>query len=305
MPINVTGNNEISAGIEQYFKDNDIDIKDIRNLKLLLQTNNDLLEGGLRSNNITNFRNTYVINSSDSLDVTYPLDVYFNIENEMTKIVSIKLSFWIMPFRAYSTAATSGGVVSSASGGGETPTSSSGGGSTPTSSSVSTPSGGGATSAASTTLTTAASVCDIAVSNVGDENANGYINDGAEVSVTTANHTHTTPDHTHPAHTHTVTIAAHTHTVTIAAHTHTGGAHAHAITFGIYEEDNSPTIGFKISKDNGETFGSVLGTYTNNVTSLELKDYIASSGGYIIRFTSTARARLSVQLTCKLDITAR
>ena len=298
MPIIVTKNNEISKGIEQYFKDNDIDIKDIRNLKLLLQRNNDLLEGGLRSNNVTGFRNTYVINSSDSLDDTYPLDVHFNIENEMTKIVSIKLSFWIKPFRAYETAAESGGAVSSASGGGEAPTTSSGGASTPTSSS-----GGGQTSSVSSAVGQywLPSAWE-SVTNVGDENLEGLLISGGsvEVDVPTSTHTHTVANHTHR-----VTIAAHTHTVTIAAHTHTGGAHTHAITFGIYEEDNSPTIGFQISKDNGETFGSVLGTYTNNIASLELKDYIASSGGYIIRFTSTARARLAVQLTCKLDITAR
>ena len=266
MPINVT-NNEISAGIEQYFKDNDIDIKDIRNLKLLLQQNNDLLEGGLRSNNVMGFRNTYIINSSDSLDATYPLDVHFNIENEMTKIVSIKLSFWIMPFRAYETAAASGGGQ--------------------TSSSVSTPSGGGDTSGAGTTLHGYSVIRDA------DDFIKYTAGAGTHAILEVAsfsglsNHTHTTPNHTHPAHTHTV------------------ADHAHAITFGIYEEDNSPTIGFQISRDNGATFGSVLGTYTNNVTSLELKDYITSSGGYIIRFTSTARARLSVQLTCKLDITAR
>jgi hypothetical protein len=104
---------------------------------------------------------------------------------------------------------------------------------------------------------------------------------------TVANHTHTTPAHTHPAHTHSVP------------------AHTHDMTFGIYEETNSPTIGFQISRDNGATYGVVLGQYTTDIVNLEIKDYIEKAGSYIVRFTSTARARLSAQLTAKLDIVAR
>ena len=80
--------------------------EDISKIKLQLQKINDTIQGGLRSANLKEYRNTYVINAQDSLDDTYDMLTHFNIISEMTKIVSIKLSFWLLPFRAYSTAAT-------------------------------------------------------------------------------------------------------------------------------------------------------------------------------------------------------
>ena len=275
------------SNIEQYFKDNNIDIANLSNIGYQLKKNNDILLGGIRSSNVKQLRNIYVINAQDSLDDTYPLYMHFNIISEMTKIVSLKLSFWLLPFRAYATtdteeAAATSGATGSASGGGST--SGSGGSTTPTSSndsshSVAFPIANGTTG-----------------NNITYSAGNLYATGGGTVGcqvqththiVAIPNHTHTTPDHTHPTHTHSVP------------------AHTHGLTFGIHEEDNSPTIGFAISRDNGATYGAVLGTYTDDVANLEIKDYITASGSYIIRFTSSARARLSCQLTCKLDISAR
>ncbi|MBA7531864.1 hypothetical protein ES705_24088 [subsurface metagenome] len=98
---------------------------------LLLQRQNDILEGGIRSANLKEYRNTYVINAQDSLDSTYPMLVHFNIISGMVRIVSIKLSFWFLNFRSYSKAGAAAGTPS-------------GGGAT--SGSKTTPSGGGATS---------------------------------------------------------------------------------------------------------------------------------------------------------------
>jgi len=64
-------------------------------------------------------RNTYVYNSGDSLDAAKPFTIPFRIIPEADDIVSATLSFRIMPYRAYSTGA--------ASGGGSTPTSADGG----------------------------------------------------------------------------------------------------------------------------------------------------------------------------------
>lgn len=144
----------------------------------------DTLEGGIKSTNIKEYRNTYFIREKDSFDDSYPMYVYFSIVDDMTKIISIKLSFWLMPYRVY---------------------------------------------------------CD----NSGDD------------------------------------------------------------SIGITEEDNSPTVGFQISSDNGLTYGSILGKYADDLEDLELKDYIEESGNYIMRFTTSARGRLSVQLEVKLDIKAR
>lgn len=268
--------------IEQWFKDNNIDIKDIRNIKLLMQENNDLLRGGLRSNNIRNFRTIDTFNAQDSLDATYPMYMHLNISEDMTKIVSIKLSFWLLPFRAYDKSAASGGGSTTPSGGGAT--SGSGGGQTSSS-------GGGQTSSAANTY------LSVPLAYAWTAHAPGYVATSiTQTSLPKNDHTHTVNNHTH-------TVANHTHTT--PNHTHTTPDHEHSISFGIYEETNSPTIGFQISRDNGATYGDILGKYTTDVINLEIKDYIAASGSYIIKFTSSARARLSSQVTLKLDITAR
>lgn len=333
-------------------------INNQRITKFQLQEINNNLEGGLTSRNFVSFRNTYVVNAQDSLDDSYPMYVHFNIIDEMIKIVSVKVDFWILNYRAYSTAASSGGAVSSASGGGETPTtegggvvtsasggevtSASGGGSTPTSSSVSTPSGGSSTSGAGGYTTPSSSVDSYGTvtgyfisaapsysANIGDANINGFvITQSIQYTLSTKNHTHTvtipnhyhsTPNHTHPNHAHTVTIAAHTHTggahthtggshthtVTIAAHTHTGGAHAHDITYGIFEEETSPTIKFYVSENEGVSYSDVFGGYIIDKSGLDITSLLTKSGSKLIRFISDVRARLAVQIMVKLDISAR
>ena len=280
---------DITEQLNKYFKDLDIDIEDFNNIALQLQKNNDILQSGLKSCNVSEFRNTYVINAQDSLDDTYSMYVHFNIIDEMTKIVSVKLSFWLLPFRAYSTTVPSGGGHTTAAGGGHT--TASGGGST-------SGSGGGQTSAAASAGTTRLVIVGTdTVTNVGDENASGYLpTSTSSLELTVRNHTHTVDNHTHSTPNHIHAVADHQHAV---------ADHAHALTFGIHEEDNSPTVGFQISRDNGKTYGAILGKYTADVTNLEIKDYITASGSYIIKFTSSARARLSVQATIKLDISAR
>ena len=262
--------------------------KDVREIKYLLQEINDKFESGITTRNLANFMNTYVINEKDSLDASYPMYVHFNIINEMINIISVKVSFWILNYRAYSTAASSGGAVSSASGGGETPTTSNGGGETPTSSS-----GGGQTSAAA-----AGGVLGVHILTVDGGGApTSWVVDGMMSKI----HTHTVVNHTH-----TVTISDHTHTVTVAAHTHTGGAHAHNITYGVHEEENSPTIKFYISDTGEDSYSNTFfGGYTADKANINITDYITSAGSKMIKFTSTTRTRLSVQIEVKLAITTR
>ena len=319
--------------------------KDVREIKYLLQTINDKFESGITTRNLSNFMNTYVINEKDSLDATHPMYVHFNIINEMVKIISVNVSFWILDYRAYSTAAASGGAVSSASGGGETPTSSSvstpsGGGSTSgatgsaSGGGSTSGSGGGQTSSAGGGQTTSVDSYGTALgylptaapsysANIGDANINGFVittsiayylstknhtHTVANHTHTVANHSHSTPNHTHPNHTHSTpahTHPNHTHTVTIAAHTHTGGAHTHDITYGIHEEENSPTIKFYISDTGEENYSNTFfGGYTADKANINITDYITSVGSKMIKFTSTTRTRLSVQIEVKLAITA-
>ena len=335
--------------------------EDIGKIRLQLQEINDAIRGGLRSANLKEYRNTYVINAQDSLDASFPMYVHFNIIPEMVKIVSINVSFWFQNFRAYATAASSGGAVSSASGGGETPTSSSGGGETPTSSSggqvtsasgggetptsssgggQTTSSGGAQTSGAGGDETTESSnitdamffqvalvdhegVNNILVSATGPYAAIGnstglknHTHDQPHHHHSVAAHTHTVDNHTHTvtvaahthtggAHTHTVTTSNHTHTVTITAHTHTGGAHTHGITYGIYEDSTSATVMFYVSRDNGLTYSLPVGSYTADHENLDITSMIDTAGGKMIKFTSNARTRLSVQITISLNIKVR
>ena len=78
-----------------------------------------LLAGTIRASQYAELRQTFVYNGDDSLDASEPLTVPFKLVSEMTAIVTIKLSFRIMPYRAYHTA--------TAAGGSSTPTSANGG----------------------------------------------------------------------------------------------------------------------------------------------------------------------------------
>ena len=165
--------------------DSDFNKKDEQTSNTTLEEIKGTLEGGIRSVNTSEFRNVSVIYCQDSLDDSYPLYVHFNITSEMVKIVSVKVSFWIRPYRGYS-------------------------------------------------------------DNSGDE------------------------------------------------------------SFGIYEEDNSPTIKFYVSENEGISYNAIFfGGYTTNQTDVDITSLLAGSGNKLLKFTSSARGRLSVQVEIKLDIKAR
>lgn len=272
-----------------------------------------IVNGGfIQTNSITadkynELRNTYVQQGQDSLDPTYPFELDFEIVSEMTAIQKILLSFRIRKFRAYSKGAASGGGATSGSGGGQTSSATgtpSGGGST--TGYTGTPSGGGATSGANTHTY----ILDISTgewhtaTNVGDENRNGFLPSGhGNISLVSANHTHTTPNHTHPNHTHTTPDHTHpSHTHTVSNHTHNIPNHTHALTFGIYEEAQSPTINVYI--DNGAGYGASIGVYTTDQLDIDITAYISGSGFKRIKFTSNVRTRISSWVLCKVDLTA-
>ena len=157
----------------------DFNKKDEQTSNAILQEIKDTLEGGIRSANTSEFRNVSTIYCQDSLDDSYPLYVHFNITSEMVKIVSVKVSFWILPYRGY------------------------------------------------------------------------------------------------PA-------------------------------TGIYEEDNSPTIKFYISENEGISYNAIFfGGYTTKQSNIEITSLLAGSGSKLLKFESTAKARVSIQIEVKLDIKAR
>ena len=259
------------------------DEKEKQIANFILQVIKDDLEGGLTSRNLASFRNTYVINAQDSLDADYPMYVHFNIINEMIKIVSVKVSFWILNYRAYSKAGAAAGTPS-------------GGGAT--SGATGSASGGGATSGG-TGLQDAHFFQIASVDFDGQTNilrsASGPYRGIADADAVIAikSHTHSTPNHTHPNHTHST-----------PAHTHPD--HTHDAVYGIFEEDTSPKIKFYVSENEGVSYNDVFfGNYNTNKKDLEITSLLTGAGSKLIKFESDLRARLSVQIEIKLDIKAR
>ena len=197
-----------------------------------IQALKDTLEGGITSRNCASFRNTYVINAQDSLDASYPLYVHFNILSEMVKIVSVKVSFWILNYRAYSKA---GAVVGNI--------------------------------AYSDTYINNVGGVDYVTLNTGDLSA---------YKLFTVSGVWNLKDHVHPA------------------------------VYGIFEEDTSPTIKFYVSENEGISYNDIFfGGYTEDTSNVEITSLLEGSGSKLLRFDSTTRARLSIQIEIKLDIKAR
>ena len=293
--------------MEEYIRDKDISElqtklklsqKEYENLKedleiaqIQLQEANDTLNGGITPRNMANFRNTYVINASDSLDNTYPMYVYFRVLDETVKIVSVKVSYWIHNYRAYSKAAAAGGGQTTSSGGGQT------------SSSTSTPSGGGATSGgasgAQASGYAASAVLSWAEHIVAHEGGWYFSSEPSIGMVANINHvhpvhSHTVPNHTHPAHSHTV-----------SNHIHTVDDHTHDADYGIYEEENTPVIKFSVSQDNGVAYSKEYGNVPINRELIDITSDITKTGSKILKFESTTRTRLTVQVEVKVDISVR
>jgi hypothetical protein len=281
-----------------------------------------LLAGTIRAEQYAELRNTYVYNGDDSLDSGHPFEIPFKIVSELTLIQTIKLSFRIMPYRAYSTAASSGGADTSGSGGGQT--SSSGGGQTSSGAS------GYPGSVESENTNLGSHVHDIGGSHVhtmpshehdlggttqSDPGGGNHTHDlgfSSSVSSEDPGNTDSTDlyntDSTNLGnHSHTVGLVDHTHTVsdhthTVANHTHTTPNHTHGVTYGIHEESNSPTVHFHI--DNGAGFGGPSANYGADQLDVNIAGSIAGVGWKAIRFDTDLRCRIAAIIECKLDITA-
>ena len=226
-------------------------------------------------------RNTYVFNGDDSLDASFPFELDFEIVSEMTAINSVKLSFRISQFRAYTKAGAAAGTPS-------------GGGAT--SGAAGTPSGGGATSGEEDK----GHQHNIIIYDSHDTTypvhwtAGGLVaatasNRNVVTSTANQNHTHTTPDHTHPNHTHTT-----------PDHTHPN--HTHTAVYGIYEDSQSPTIHYHI--DNGAGYGAASADFTTDQLGIDITASISGTGFKRIKFDSNVRCRIRAWVLCKIDLSA-
>lgn len=220
---------------------------------------------------INHLPQTMTWSDGDSCDATHPVTVRFKIPDEMTEITSVKVSFWLEAFRAYSQGAASGGGATSGDGGGTTVSSASGGGQTTSSGGGQTSSsGGGQTTSSGGAQTSSAGGAQTSTSGGGvltsTANASGLVAQAEQAGgatdmtstddgtgdhehswqedypghshdISDHNHSITLSDHTHDVVDHTHTVDNHTHTVndhthTVSDHTHTVDDHTHSVTVG-------------------------------------------------------------------------
>ena len=220
-------------------------------------------------------RNVIQIPFDDSVDSTHPLECFFQMPSGVVTVKSAKVWVQQKSFRAYSTAATSGGGSTSGSGGATT--SSSGGSQTPTSSSPS-------ANHAHTTTSQAANT-GVASAPISDGHWHGY-ND-ATAQQTGANNL---------SHTHSVTISAHDHTV--GSHSHSTPDHAHSITYGIFEQAAAGTLSLKVA-DDGTTYGADVVSGVTSITAQAIT-LSTTAGDRRIKLTATGLQRIQVLIVMDL-----
>lgn len=246
-----------------------------------------LLAGTIRAEHYLELRNTYVYNGADSLDSAKPFELPFKIVSELNTIVTIKLSFRIMPYRAYSTGAAAGGQATTENGGGQTSSGAS-----------------GWPWVDYTGLEDPGLTDNEALGShhhsqyYTDYESNGShrhnLFDTNDENLGSHRHYHTS------THKHTVNIDDHTHTVD--DHTHNISDHTHDIVYGIHEESNSPTVHYHI--DNGAGFGAPSDGYNSDQIDLNIAGSISGTGWKAIRFDTDLRCRIAAIVECKLDIDA-
>ncbi|MFZ7134343.1 MAG: hypothetical protein ACOWWR_18510 [Eubacteriales bacterium] len=251
----------------------------IISLKNQMIEGQDQYQNNLTAKNFIEYMTTYVYNESESLDSLNDFYMDFKIISEMTEILEVKVSFKIKNYRAYSTAASSGGGSTSGSGGGFSTTSGD--------------NSRGHIHGIGLSGTDIGSGTDYPVYCRYITSSSQYvlwINNGTgkkQVQSTDS-----------PS-------MDHTHSVIIPSHTHSIPNHTHDISYGIHEESNSPTINFYISEDDGASYSDVFGPYLTSQDDIEITTLLTDAGNKMLKFTATELCRLSVSIVCKLKVKAR
>jgi len=200
-----------------------------------------ILAGTIRAEQYAELRNTYVYNGDDSLDSTKPLEIPFKIVSEMTAIQSVKLSFRIMPYRAYSTAAESGG--------------------------------GSTSGAYDHGIKTSSGPADWDWYAVTD-GISGIIPDTANGgAINTSDTDLSTHYHTMPSHDHDLTVPSTTGSENLGSHDHTMGTHDHDISGDTDYEDGDGNHRHGLSsynvdcsnEDPGDTNETALGSHDHTL----------------------------------------
>ena len=285
------------SGSSYIFDGSGFTLKDANNQALITPL------GLLDTNNIA---------KSDNVANGYPLSLRFYIDDQVNSVDKVFLRLTNENFRAYSTAASSGG--GDTSGSSSLSTTSSGGATTSGSSSATTTSSGGATtSGASSSNTTSTKSSSTPTSGSVDDGFVHGVQTGTgpatsghthvvwegefthKHSVTIASHNHTMA-HTHSidGHTHGMShthgIDGHTHGM---AHNHSVPAHTHGITYGLHENANA---------NNEVTIfidGVQRATTGTKDASVNLSSWITTKGWHTVELRSTVLKRISASLFVK------
>lgn len=233
-------------------------------------------------------RNSLLVTAGDSLDISHPFIIPFPILTEMIIIRSIKLSFQIQPYRAYSTGASAGGQQTTSAGGATVPTTTLAGAQTSSFTNVDHTHG---IPVAFTPVFDPGGIRYDVFNAPGQIRGFGQFTTGFLIATSLAG-----------GGSHTHTVANHNHQVTIGNHNHTIQNHTHPIIHGIFEENTSPSIDAFV--DNGSGFGLSIGTWTANQFEVNITSHFSGSGFKKLKFTSTLRARIFAVIELKLDISA-
>lgn len=259
----------------------------------IIQEIKDLVYGGLTHRNMKTIRTAYVVCSEDSLDADHPMLVPFTMPAGTTKIVQVRVNFFIKPFRAYSKTVQSSPQLTANQN--ETTT-------TGSSSITTTLSGGSVDSEYTSAPTTSvASGYPARWVGISGYTVPDYESEATELWILSRTGASNLNSHRHIVR---VTIGAHSHGMNHThefPHQHTINPHSHDIDFGIHEHSGSPTIAFSVSKDNGGLYIPV-GSYTQNQLHVEITSLVDYRSVNILKFESTTLTRISTQIEIKVDM---
>lgn len=247
----------------------------------------------------TGLLQTWQEGRTDNLGIgaDYGLELNVYVPSETVEVYKTKLRFKRLKFRAYETgAASGGGPISTTSSSGTTSTSAV----AQTSGGPSIGIGGGPLQSGGPSATSS-----VSTSSAGNHDHGIYSGDkvaiGMPVTSTrnwslNGSHSHTvsipSTTHTHnilgavqttlniiSGHTHTV--PSHSHTVYDHSHLFTPPQHTHSIIYGIYEGPLGSSIQVIVN-------GSVVGTYSSDQDSLDIKSYMMVGAWNTIKLISTS-----------------
>lgn len=295
---------------------------------------NETLSGTLadseRQNEInTNYANgatnLFVVRGEENADSTHPVNIWFNIDDDIFNINQIRLDIDVTPFRAYSKAVKGGGaMVGSTASGGYYGSSTQGGGG---SAQGGTSAAGGAAQVGSTSSANGSHRHkmfnydgvvnhswnkDVALSYSGmDATVPIYVQgSGRAANLYTAeaadNHSHSVnvniPAHSHsfsvniPSHSHQFTVPAHTHSITLPDH-------SHEIEFGIFEHSDRANKLTIVVDGELTPFSDTTINFVDIIPYLKKDDSgLITKGKHSIEITPNKLAHIAAQVTCRVFI---